>query len=199
MRYLGLQNSASVFYVLFKYEYMGTKKIAGTIANLIESANDKHFTLDAEQVIEFVKQVIAAITEEFRVLGKATAMSGEQALAKAETIYLDADGELNDDVYFFCDQKAMASIYETVFSLMAEKDYRSDAVLIVERIKSDEAFAYDFLYGSSLVPGKSIARLRSRIINQVRMSYGVVIDPLDFNTILYEHLHSAGTWKVLIS
>ena len=49
---------------------MGTKKIAGTIANLIESANDKHFTLDAEQVIEFVKQVIAAITEEFRVLGK---------------------------------------------------------------------------------------------------------------------------------
>ena len=178
---------------------MGTKKIAGTIANLIESANDKHFTLDAEQVIEFVKQVIAAITEEFRMLGKATAMSGEQALAKAETIYLDADGELNDDVYFFCDQKAMASIYETVFSLMAEKDYRSDAVRIVERIKSDEAFAYDFLYGSSLVPGKSIARLRSRIINQVRMSYGVVIDPLDFNTILYEHLYSEGTWKVLNS
>ena len=181
------------------YEYMGTKKIAGTIANLIESANDKHFTLDAEQVIEFVKQVIAAITEEFRMLGKATAMSGEQALAKAETIYLDADGELNDDVYFFCDQKAMASIYETVFSLMAEKDYRSDAVRIAERIKSDEAFAYDFLYGSSLVPGKSIARLRSRIINQVRMSYGVVIDPLDFNTILYEHLYSEGTWKVLNS
>ena len=89
---------------------MNTKNFAGTIARLIASANDKHFTLDAEQVIEFVKQVIAAITEEFRMLGKATAMSGEQALAKAETIYLDADGELNDDVYFFCDQKAMASI-----------------------------------------------------------------------------------------
>ena len=56
---------------------MNTKNFAGTIARLIASANDKHFTLDAEQVIEFVKQVIAAITEEFRMLGKATAMSGE--------------------------------------------------------------------------------------------------------------------------
>ena len=67
---------------------MGTKNFVGTISSLIESANDKHFTLDTEQVIEFVKQVIAAITEEFRVLGKATVMSGKQALAKAKNIYL---------------------------------------------------------------------------------------------------------------
>lgn len=178
---------------------MGTKNFVGTIASLIETANDKHFTLDAEQVIEFVKQVIAAITEEFRVLGKATAMSGEQVLAKAESIYLDADGELDEDVDFFCDQEAMESIYETVYTLMTEKDYKSDAVRIVENIKNDEAFASNFLYGTSLVPGKSIARLRSRIINQVRMSYGVVVDPADFNTVLYEHLYSAGSWKVLNS
>ena len=178
---------------------MNTKNFVGTIASLIETANDKHFTLDAEQVIEFVKQVIYAITEEFRVLGKATAMSGEQALAKAEDIYVDADGELDDDVDFFCDLEAMESIYETVYTLMTEKDYKNDAVRIVECIKSDEAFAYRFLYGTSLVSGKSIARLRSRIINQVRMSYGVVVDPLDFNTILYEHLYSDGSWKVLNS
>ena len=178
---------------------MGTKNFVGTIASLIETANDKHFTLDAEQVMEFVNQVISAITEEFRVLGKATAMSGEQALAKAEDIYVDADGELDADVNFFCDQEAMESIYETVYTLMTEKDYKSDAVRIVENIKKDEAFASNFLYGTSLVPGTSIARLRSRIINQVRMSYGVVVDPLDFNTILYEHLYSEGSWKVLNS
>lgn len=62
---------------------MNTKNFVGTIASLIGSANDKHFTLDAVEVMEFVKQVISAITEEFRVLGKATIMSGEQALAKA--------------------------------------------------------------------------------------------------------------------
>ncbi len=177
---------------------MGTKNFVGAIAGVIESASDKHFTLDAEQVMEFVKQVIAAITEEFRVLGKTTAMSGEQALAKAEGIYLDADGELDEDVDFFCDHEAMESIYETVYTLMTEKDYKKDAVRIVESIKSDEAFAYRFFYGASLVPGKSIARLRSRIINQVR-SYGVVVDPADFSTILYEHLYSEGTWKVLNS
>ena len=82
---------------------------------------------------------------------------------------------------------------------MTEKDYKSDAVRIVENIKNDEAFASNFLYGMSLVPGKSIARLRSRIINQVRMSYGVVVDPADFNTVLYEHLYSEGSWKVLNS
>ena len=76
---------------------MNTKNFVGIIASLIESANDKRFTLDAEQVIEFVKQVIAAITDEFRTLGKATVMSGEQALAKAEGIYLDVNGELDEE------------------------------------------------------------------------------------------------------
>lgn len=173
--------------------------MVSTIARLIESANDKHFTLNAEQVIEFVKQVIAAITEAFCTLDKVTAISGEQALVTAESIYLDADGGLNEDVDFFCDQEAMRSIYDTVFSLMTEKDYMSDAVRIVESIKNDKVFAYHFFYGASLIPGKSIARLRSRIINQVRMSYGVVVNPADFNTILYEHLYSEGTWKVLNS
>ncbi len=178
---------------------MGTENIVGSIASLIKSANEKHFTLDAKQVMEFVKLVITAITEEFCTLGKATTISDKQALAKAERIYLDAAGELVEDIDFLCDQEALASIYETVYTLMTEKDYKSDAIQIIENIKNDEAFAYSFLYGTSLKPGKSIARLRSRIINQVRMSYGVIIDEYVFNTLLYEHLYSEGTWKVLNS
>ena len=178
---------------------MGTKNFVGTIGGLIESADNKHFTMDAEQVMEFVKQVIAAVSEEFFVLGKTTVMSGAQTLAKAEDIYLDADGELDEDVDFFCDHEAMESIYETIYTLMTEKDYKKDAVRIVENIKNDETFAHSFLYGSSLVPGKSIARLRSRIINQVRVSYGAEVDPADFSTILYEHLYSEGSWRVLNS
>ncbi len=178
---------------------MGTKNFARTIAAIIESASDKHFTLDAEQVIEFVKQVIATITEEFRLLGKTTAIDGEQALVQAEGIYLDADGELEEDVDFLCDREAMISIYETVCTLMKERDYKSDAARIVERLKTDPDFAYRFLYSTSLMPGRSIARLRSRIINQIRKSYHVEVDPYVFNTILYEHLWSEGTWRVLDS
>lgn len=178
---------------------MKTKNFVGTIASLIESANCEHFTLDAEQVIEFVKLVIVAIAKELSLLGNPTAMSGEQVLAKAKNIYLDADGELCEAIDFFCDQEAMESIYETIYALMTEKDYKSDAVRIVEGIKNDEAFAYNFFYGTSLLRGKSIARIRSRIINQVRRSYGVVIDPLDFNTIIYEHLYSDGSWAALNS
>ncbi len=178
---------------------MGTKNFARTIAAIIESASDKHFTLDAEQVIEFVKQVIATIAEEFHQLGKTTAIDGEQALAQAEGIYLDADGELDEDVDFLCDREAMISIYETVCTLMKERDYKSDAARIVERLKTDPDFAYRFLYGTSLMPGRSIARLRSRIINQIRKSYHVEVDPYVFDTILYEHLWSEGTWRVLDS
>ena len=186
--------------VKIKYIYgMGTKNFVGAIAGVIESASDKHFTLDAEQVMEFVKQVIAAITEEFRTLGNATAMRGETALAKAESIYLDADGELDDDVDFFCDQEAMISIYETVYILMTEKNYRSDAAHIVNNIMTDETFAYQFFYGTSLKPGESIARLRYRIIGQIRRSYNVEVSHPDFATILYEHLYADGDWKILRS
>ena len=80
-----------------------------------------------------------------------------------------------------------------------DKQFVADAKYIVENIKNDEVFARRFLYGTSLVPGKSIARLRSRIINQVRKSYHVEIDPYDFSTILYEHLYSDGTWRILNS
>ena len=178
---------------------MKPKNIASTIANIVESASDRHFTLDADRIMKFVRQAIAAVADELRMRGKAIAMSREQALAKAEGIYLDADGELNEEVNFLCDREAMESICETIYTLMTEKNYKDDASRIVERIKTDKEFASRFLYGTSTVPGKSIARLRSRIINQIHRSYNIKISPSDFNTILYEHLYSDGTWKVLDS
>ena len=178
---------------------METANFVGAIAAIVEAASDRHFTLDAEQVMEFVKQTIAAITDEFRVQGKATVISGERALKKVGSIYLDAEGELDEGMEFFSDREALESIYETVYTLLTEKDYKRDAARIVERIKSEEEFAYSFLYGRSILPGKSIARLRSRILNQLRSSYHIDLDPDVFNTILYEHLWSEGSWSVLNS
>lgn len=174
-----------------------TKKL-GSIARLVESASVKHFTLDAEQLMQFANMVIDTIAKEYRALGKATVMNGEQALAQAKDIYLDADGNLDEEVDFLCDQEAMESIYETIYTLMTQdQDYKSEADAIIEKIKKNEKFAHDFLYGTSHVPGKSIDRLRSRIINQIRMSYGEVVEPDVFSTQLYEHLYSNGTWRPL--
>lgn len=69
----------------------------------------------------------------------------------------------------------------------------------IELLKSDERFAFDFLYGNSNLPGKSIRHIRTRILNQVKKTYGVFLDENTFNTIIYEHLWSEGTWKVLDS
>ena len=115
-----------------------TKKL-GSIARLVESASVKHFTLDAEQLMQFANMVIDTIAKEYRALGKATVMNGEQALAQAKDIYLDADGNLDEEVDFLCDQEAMESIYETIYTLMTQdQDYKSEADAIIEKIKKIE-------------------------------------------------------------
>lgn len=80
-----------------------------------------------------------------------------------------------------------------------DADKIREAARIVERLKTDEAFAHSFLYGSSSKPGMSIAPLRSHIISQIRKTYQVELAPYAFSTALYEHLWSEGTWRVLDS
>lgn len=165
-----------------------------TIAGLIESANDKFFTLNTNQIIEFVEQTCAAITKDYKERRKKASMSGKRAMKLVKEMYLNEDGELNEDVNFLSDQEAMTMIYESVFTLMTEKNYKKDAEEIINGIKNDESFAYKFFYGDS-----SIAIIRSRIINQVKKSYNVDVEPYKFNTLLYEQVWSDGTWSSLNS
>ena len=72
-----------------------------------------------------------------------------------------------------------------------QKEYAS----LIEKIKTDERFAYKFLYGSSQKSGMSISPIRSRIINQIYSTYHVKVEPHVFSTVLYEHLWAEGTWK----
>ncbi len=72
-----------------------------------------------------------------------------------------------------------------------QKEYAS----LIEKIKTDERFAYKFLYGSSQKSGMSIAPIRSRILNQIYSTYHVKVEPQVFSTVLYEHLWAEGTWK----
>lgn len=94
--------------------------------------------------------------------------------------------------------KTLARKAKDIDSTMDAEKIR-EAASIVERLKTDEAFAYSFLYGSNSIPGMSIAPLRSHIISQIRKTYQVELAPYAFSTALYEHLWSEGTWRVLDS
>lgn len=178
---------------------MSTTNFIGPIADIVESADDKSITLTGEQVIDFVSKVITAIVDAVLMLGTETVITNKQALGALKQIYLNKDGELNKKFDFKSDQAAMTAIYETAYTLLTVDDFRSEAARIIYNIKTDEKFAFNFLYGSSREHGKSIVRLRSRIIFEIWTSYKVDVNHKDFSTLLYDHLYSEGSWRALDS
>lgn len=179
---------------------MTAKDYTGAIDGFIKTACDTAFTLSVEQIIAFIKQTIECICAEMSSNGKKPVISAKEAYARAMKIYFDAeDGELREDINFFSDKDAFASIYNNLNTLLTIRDYHQESRAIVEQLKCDEKFAYSFLYGNSPVPGKSIARLRSRFKNMIRTSYHIEISDETIATIIYEHLWSDGTWKILNS
>lgn len=176
---------------------MSTTNFVGQIGGVVEAADDKNLTLTGEQVIDFVTKVITAIVDAVLTLGTETAITSKQALGALKQIFLNKNGELNKKFDFKSDQAAMTEIYETAYTLLTVNDFRSEAARIIYNIKTDERFAFNFLYGSSRERGKSIARLRSRIIYEIWTSYKVQVSPKNFSTLLYEHLYSEGSWRVL--
>lgn len=179
---------------------MITNGFKSAIDGLMQTGCDTAFTLNVEQIIAYIKLVTDCICAELLANGKAPVISSEEAYAIAKEIYLNEDGgDLSEDIEFINDKDALASIYDNLNTILTEKDYKRDSKAIVDRLKSDESFAYSFLYGYSQIPGRSIARLRSRIKNMIRQSYHIELSDDTISTIIYEHLWSDGTFKTLDS
>lgn len=179
---------------------MSTKGFKSAIDGLMQTACDTAFTMSVEQIIAFIKQVIECICAELLANGKAPVVSPEEAYAIAEEIYLDEeDGELSQDIEFINDKDALTSIYDNLNTILTVKDYKRDSKAIVDQLMSNERFAYTFLYGSSQIPGRSIARLRSGIKNMIRKSYHIELSDETISTIIYEHLWDEGAYKPLKS
>lgn len=176
---------------------MSTTNFVGQIGGVVEAADGKNLTLTGEQVIDFITKVITAIVDAVLMLGTETVITSKQALGALKQIFLNKDGELNKKFDFKSDQAAMTAIYEAAYTLLTVDDFRSEAARIIYNIKTDEKFAFNFLYGSSREHGESIARLRSRILYEIWTSYKVRVSPKNFSTLLYEHLYSEGSWRVL--
>ena len=76
------------------------------------------------------------------------------------------------------------------------ENYESEAKEIIQELKTDSSFCQRFFYGTD--PKKcNMSRLRSKIINDIREIYHVILSDETFNEIVYLTLWSGGTWKTL--
>lgn len=68
---------------------------------------------------------------------------------------------------------------------------------IIRRLKSgDPSFAKSFFYDTD-PKGCNISRFRSKILSQIKRTYGVEVTVKEFGTLLYTFLWNEGTWSVL--
>lgn len=96
----------------------------------------------------------------------------------------------------------MEAAYDTTFTMGTEQviafmNDNADVADMINRIKTDERFAYTFFYGRNRIPNQSIAPIRERLISMLRKTYHLDIEPYVISTVIYEHLWSDGSWKSL--
>lgn len=76
------------------------------------------------------------------------------------------------------------------------ENFENEADEIIKKLKEDAKFRQRFFYGTD--PKKcNMARLRSKIIKDIKDNYHVIISDDTFNEIVYLTLWGGGTWKTL--
>ena len=72
-----------------------------------------------------------------------------------------------------------------------------ESEVIISRLKSgDPSFTESFFYDTD-PKGCNISRFRSKILSQIKRTYGVEVTVKEFGTLLYTFLWNEGTWSVL--
>ena len=76
------------------------------------------------------------------------------------------------------------------------ENFENEAEEIIKKLKEDAKFRQRFFYGTD--PKKcNMARLRSKIIKDIKDNYHVIVSDDTFNEIVYLTLWADGTWKTL--
>ncbi len=72
-----------------------------------------------------------------------------------------------------------------------------ESEVIISRLKSgDPSFTESFFYDTD-PKGCNISRFRSKILSQIKRTYGVEVSVKEFGTLLYTFLWNEGSWSVL--
>lgn len=76
------------------------------------------------------------------------------------------------------------------------ENFENEADYIMDGLRNDNKFRQRFIYGTD--PQKcNMARLRSKIIKDIKDNYHVIVSDDTFNEIVYLVLWAGGTWKTL--
>ena len=76
------------------------------------------------------------------------------------------------------------------------ENFENEAEEIIKKLKEDAKFRQRFFYGTE--PKKcNMARLRSKIIKDIKDNYHVIVSDDTFNEIVYLTLWAGGTWNTL--
>ena len=76
------------------------------------------------------------------------------------------------------------------------ENFENEAEEIIKKLKEDAKFRQRFFYGTA--PKKcNMARLRSKIIKDIKDNYHVIVSDDTFNEIVYLTLWAGGSWKTL--
>ena len=76
------------------------------------------------------------------------------------------------------------------------ENFENEAEEIIKKLKKDAKFRQRFFYGTD--PKKcNMARLRSKIIKDIKDNYHVIVSDDTFNEIVYLTLWADGSWKTL--
>ena len=78
------------------------------------------------------------------------------------------------------------------------KNFWQEAEEIITKLKTDSEFQMNFFYGKDKEK-RNIARLRSKIILDIKKKYQVTVSEETFNGIVFLALWAEGTWKTLDS
>ncbi len=78
------------------------------------------------------------------------------------------------------------------------KNFKQEADDIIKKLKTDPEFQMKFFYGKDMKK-RNIARLRSKIILDIKKKYQVTVSEETFNGIVFLALWAEGTWKTLDS
>lgn len=103
-----------------------------------------------------------------------------------------------DDIDF-ATAKDLESYLATVTHKVAWQEANAEeSDEIIRRLKyGNREYVYDFFYGYPEEKDCVIDRLRSRIISNIRQTYGVEVDKDEFGSVLHLFVWDNGTWSVL--
>lgn len=158
----------------------------------IAAASRSRTTLTREEVMEYVTIFIGYILDEIVAQKK-------RFFSPREELERDAAAQVEVTVFqqpSDCDYTWLNTCFRTLQEYLWARVNREEGLYIREQLLTSERFAQMFFYGTN-PNGLNIARLRTKLLCEIRDTYKVFLSPEEASTIIYRALWNWGDWRPL--